>query len=411
MQAFALPRLLVLLAIAASRSPGAFADALGRPPYLPGSVVVRLDRTSVNQEPTDRSGRRGTVAGGQRLPAYRFAEGNGCGSWWVEVYSDAWICGDYLSASASPPDAAALPVLPDDQITPYPCAFAGEGGAPIYDRLADAVIDYSERWLEQGWAIAVRKRVYYEGQRFYGTAGSDYVRSTDVYLARPSMFQGELLSGPEDLGWTFRGTTRVFEQLPTTARSSFRSLSVQTPLRFATEVEVEGTTYLQLVDGGYVRASDVRRAEYLPPPEEVGPFDVWFDVDREHQVLVVYRGLVPIYATLVSSGRPGHETHAGTFRIWAKLITDRMANEEPSDPDEKPYYLEDVPWVMYFDEDIALHGAYWHKAFGHVRSHGCVNLAPLDARWVFDHAQPALPRGWWNVLPTETDPGSLVRVR
>jgi hypothetical protein len=186
---------------------------------------------------------------------------------------------------------------------------------------------------------------------------------------------------------------------------------VQTPLRFAAELELDGTAYLQLVDGGYVRASDVRRVEYLPPPEEVGPFAVWFDVDRAHQVLVAYRGKQPIYATLVSSGRPGHETQPGVFHVWAKLITDRMADEEPSDPEEQPYYLEDVPWVMYFDEDRALHGAYWHKAFGHVRSHGCVNLAPLDARWAFDHAQPELPRGWWSILPTAADPGSVVRVR
>jgi lipoprotein-anchoring transpeptidase ErfK/SrfK len=143
----------------------------------------------------------------------------------------------------------------------------------------------------------------------------------------------------------------------------------------------------------------------------VGPYDVWFDVDTAHQVLVAYRGEVPIFATLVSSGRRGHSTPPGAFRIWVKLITGRMANEEPSDPEENPYYLEDVPWVMYFNDDIALHGAYWHGSFGHVRSHGCVNLSPLDARWVFDKAQPALPRGWWSVLPSADDPGSLVRIR
>ena len=58
------------------------------------------------------------------------------------------------------------------------------------------------------------------------------------------------------------------------------------------------------------------------------------DAIRANQVLVAYRGRDPIYATLVSSGRPGHQTHAGTFRVWAKLITDRMANEEPTEPDE-----------------------------------------------------------------------------
>ena len=387
------------------------AQRIGRSPYLPGSVVVRSERVLVFREASNRASRRGAAVGGQHLPAYRFAEGPGCSSWWVEVYSEGWICGDELVPSALPPDAAVLPLLPDGQLTPYPCAFAQEQGAPIFARLSDALVEYSERWLEPGWAIAVRKKVYYEGERYYGTAGGTYVRTSDVYLARPSTFHGQPLTGPEDVGWTFRQNTRIYEELPASSGSRFRSLGPQILLRFAAEHEADESLYLQLADGGYVRAADVRRPVYASPPEELGPFAVWFDVDREQQVLVAYRGTQPIYATLVSSGRRGHATHEGVFRIWIKLITDRMANEEPQDPDEKPYYLEDVPWVMYFDDDIALHGAYWHKAFGHVRSHGCVNLAPIDAKWVFDHAQPALPRGWWSVLPTDEDPGSLVRVR
>ena len=38
------------------------------------------------------------------------------------------------------------------------------------------------------------------------------------------------------------------------------------------------------------------------------------------------------------------------------------------------FELRDVPWVMYFSSGYALHGAYWHDAFGRARSHGCVNL-------------------------------------
>jgi lipoprotein-anchoring transpeptidase ErfK/SrfK len=51
------------------------------------------------------------------------------------------------------------------------------------------------------------------------------------------------------------------------------------------------------------------------------------------------------------------------------------------------YYLEDVPWTMYFDEARALHGAYWHNGYGYPRSHGCVNLSPGDARWLYEWAE------------------------
>ena len=73
--------------------------------------------------------------------------------------------------------------------------------------------------------------------------------------------------------------------------------------------------------------------------------------------------------------------------------------------------MQGGPWVMYFNEGGALHGAYWHDAFGRRRSHGCVNLAPRDAAWLFDWTSPDLPPGWQGVLPTRTEPGTLVVVR
>ncbi len=51
------------------------------------------------------------------------------------------------------------------------------------------------------------------------------------------------------------------------------------------------------------------------------------------------------------------------------------------------YYLEDVPWTMYFDQLRAIHGAYWHARFGYDASHGCVNLSIGDSRWVYDWAK------------------------
>ncbi len=37
------------------------------------------------------------------------------------------------------------------------------------------------------------------------------------------------------------------------------------------------------------------------------------------------------------------------------------------------------PWVMYFYQDYGIHGAYWHNNFGHMMSHGCVNMRIVDA--------------------------------
>jgi hypothetical protein len=71
-----------------------------------------------------------------------------------------------------------------------------------------------------------------------------------------------------------------------------------------------------------------------------------------------------------------------------------------------------VPWVEYFEGSYALHAAYWHDDFGRPRSHGCVNMSPVDARRVFMWTDPPLPDGWHGVKAGKTmGQGTWVRVR
>ncbi len=99
-------------------------------------------------------------------------------------------------------------------------------------------------------------------------------------------------------------------------------------------------------------------------------------VDLGDQRAYLYENGAVVASYLISSGRPGYETHTGHFRINSHLTSQNMGNP---DTDQPPYYYtRDVPWVMYFNGDQALHGTYWHNNFGHVMSHGCVNM-PVDA--------------------------------
>ena len=45
---------------------------------------------------------------------------------------------------------------------------------------------------------------------------------------------------------------------------------------------------------------------------------------------------------------------------------------------------------MYYQRrrSIAIHAAHWHDDFGTPVSHGCVNLTPDDARWLYEWALP-----------------------
>ncbi|MDX1600788.1 MAG: L,D-transpeptidase, partial [Anaerolineales bacterium] len=104
-------------------------------------------------------------------------------------------------------------------------------------------------------------------------------------------------------------------------------------------------------------------------PEDVEG-DRWISIDLYEQTLSVYEQGELVYATLVSTGLRGWWTQPGTFQVYAKLDSDTMSGAFEADRSDY-YYLEDVPWTLYYDQARAIHGAYWHNGFGYPRSHGC----------------------------------------
>jgi lipoprotein-anchoring transpeptidase ErfK/SrfK len=176
-------------------------------------------------------------------------------------------------------------------------------------------------------------------------------------------------------------------------------------------VTVDGVAFDRTTSGFWVRHIDLMVATPEPPPD-LAEDEKWIDVDLGRQFLVAFEGKHPVFATRVSSGRrypwdPTHDhpTPTGTFRIYEKHISTTMDGDVASDG---PYSIEDVPWVMYFQGSYALHGAFWHNLFGTTRSHGCVNLSPLDARELFFWVEPELPKGWHGVFQTSGRPGTRV---
>jgi hypothetical protein len=171
--------------------------------------------------------------------------------------------------------------------------------------------------------------------------------------------------------------------------------------------------YAVAADGALYERDEVTIIEAHEPPDDIPADARWIEVDLEHQSLVAYEGRTPVYATLVSTGRVRDpedplrdmRTPTGVFRITSKHVTHTMDGDHAVDG---PYSIEDVPYVMYFQLAYALHSAFWHDGFGRPRSHGCVNLAPEDARWIFRWATPELPAGWHGVYPSEETPGTFI---
>lgn len=104
------------------------------------------------------------------------------------------------------------------------------------------------------------------------------------------------------------------------------------------------------------------------------------EVDLSEQTLTAYQGDVPIMQTTVSTGKWSTPTVTGRFTIGTKYTSQDMYGDD--------YYLPAVPWVMYFYEAFAIHGAYWHANFGTPTSRGCVNMRPDEAEVLFKWAEP-----------------------
>jgi L,D-transpeptidase catalytic domain len=175
------------------------------------------------------------------------------------------------------------------------------------------------------------------------------------------------------------------------------------------KARVADIEYWETDEGIWLRAVDFTRTEPGPPPDRLGEHEKWVDVNLRRQTLVAFEGMTPVYATVFSSGRNEHETVPGVFRIREKHIAATMDGDAELASDG-PYSIEDVPYIQYFNGSYALHGAFWHTEFGHVKSHGCVNLAPWDAKALFGWTEPQLPEGWHAVFATKERPGTRVIV-
>jgi len=170
---------------------------------------------------------------------------------------------------------------------------------------------------------------------------------------------------------------------------------------------VAGTRYHELADGTYVSDDDVVRLDPIKKMPKWGKSgERWIEINIAKQTLLAVDGTTPVYATLVSTGSGGlaspkdnpYVTPRGIFRIHTKHVAATMDSNQP----EAEFELRDVPYIQYFQNGFALHAAYWHDQFGMPRSHGCVNLAPLDAKRLFQFTKPEVPANWHGAMQALT---------
>ncbi|MBZ4415099.1 L,D-transpeptidase family protein [Myxococcus sp. RHSTA-1-4] len=386
-------------------------------PYAPDAGSLRVKRSiAVRQEPRRDAPPLGTVAQDMRVrwKGETAMRGPDCDAW-VEIEPRGWVCERYLEPNFREPRVRDLPKLREGELTPGTYARVVGKRVRAYPSLALARKRKKGVLLKGSVTVQLRGQVRVGRRTFWRTTDGQYLEARVLREYRPSPFEGvgaEMLAElPAPFAWAqsrTRPDALVEVRGAPDAEAARETVLPPRTLVAVRELSVDGRWVL-IAENHWVARDDLHVAWFRPAPPEVGPGERWLDVDLEAQVLVAYEGERPVYATLISSGKPGTDTPEGLFRIWVKFAEADMTGNGTVRGDT--YRVATVPWTMFFQDDYALHTAYWHDRFGEPMSHGCINLAPRDARALYSWAEPEVPTGWSMVHATPDAPGSWVRIR
>jgi lipoprotein-anchoring transpeptidase ErfK/SrfK len=420
----------------------------------------------------DRSFKIGYARSGGRLPVLaELVSGEGCRGGYYELVGGGYICSREGTVDANDP-LARLAVQPPDlsAILPYPYARNAHNGTPLYSsvpskdqmaayephleqeeatkrgqRLTEGVDAGSRPWWQReqaalsevrlaelatesdgvlgrrmvkGFYVAVDKEFEWSSRTWYKTTKGMVAPKDRFVPVEGAEFKGvelmEPLTLPVAWAYGFR-QTRPKYQLSANGKLTPAGQIQRLEATYLTdeEMEAEGRRYVQTRDGSWLRAEDIRIARMPPIPMNIAVGERWIYIDLRAQTLVALVGGTPAYATLISSGRESddeakdHRTPPGEWNIREKHITTTMDGDGTAAGD-LPYSIEDVPYVMYFQGSYALHGAFWHRNYGVRMSHGCINLAPLDAKYLFFFTGPSVREGWHGAWAGNGQAGSRI---
>jgi len=296
------------------------------------------------------------------------------------------ITGDELSARCAlmiesypvPPHAEQIP-LDTSTMGTYSFWRVGPGATSLYGAPGGAVVGE----IPAGYNFVTATNT--DNPSFIQIQGGEWVNRANATYYQPSDFRGvEITDALEnefaivlDMSRIAVSTTPGGPRDNDAGRFLERYEVVNI---FATAYDDEGWRWYMIGPNQWIKQTFVSKIQRIERPAEATA-ERWVAVDLYEQTMVAYEGDTPVFATLIASGLPPNSTNEGLFEVWARLPVDPMSGATGL-PDA--YALQSVPYVMYFDEGISLHGSYWHDYYGYRQSHGCVNLTISDARWVYN---------------------------
>jgi lipoprotein-anchoring transpeptidase ErfK/SrfK len=213
---------------------------------------------------------------------------------------------------------------------------------------------------------------------YYDPVNYGWMEAADLQVLTPTSFSGLLLSRevPFRFGWVLADIQSV----------NAAGTPIQTYSRYQVIHEVPAATenpgYVAIGADEWLPEEAVALVSPLVPADVAANTCRFIYANIAEQTLSVYNNCKLVFATLVSSGANSW-TFEGRFTILYKEPYSTINSPEWSTSE---YYIQGVPYFMSYDSDFGFHGAYWHDNFGSAASHGCINLSPADAQWLYNWA-------------------------
>jgi hypothetical protein len=301
-----------------------------------------------------------------------YEEQSVAGAAWYRIGDNRWVHGGWVRIIQEPPP----PTLRRGVVTADVLNVRSRPGVgnPVVDQLRmGAEVTIYEEQLAAGapwYRIGVDRWVH-----------SGWVRILPAELAELARLA--LTSGPTlPVGWVVSSSLHVRAR-PGVSNDNppIDEVLHNQRLDILETRTVDGARWYRIGEERWVLGTWVAAALPKARPASIGASERWVGINLGQQTVVAYQGDTPVYAAMAATGLPATPTVRGVFRTWQRLTTGKMSGGSAATGGY--YYLEGVTWTCYFYSGYALHTAYWHDAFGRPRSHGCVNLSPYDAWWIF----------------------------
>ena len=156
--------------------------------------------------------------------------------------------------------------------------------------------------------------------------------------------------------------------------------------------------------------------DVAPISPNIDPAEKKIVTNLTYQTLSCFEGNNEVFFCRISSGAifdfqgtptEAYATPVGDLNTHWKIISLNMSGGGSA----AGYSTPAVPWdTVISGEGIAIHGAFWHNDFGERRSHGCINVKPEDAKWIFRWTTPYISLAQSEQRMTWPDHGTTVTV-